>query len=512
MSSVGMEWLPDEIEELIPLRDGLHRFVIGQRPHSYCHRFGFEARGCTPNAVKHALISAIQVRPLFRARVINLGDNTPYLVSLKTKPRVINSIIGQMTVQTVQQLSSILKDEPVHAFSFPLTVRAVIISVQETGKIFLSLTLRHIAFDVISLFPFCSDLDKLLDSPSWIPPQPTPFKMFADLAALYATSPSSRESVNYHLERLRGISRLSTALFPRQRAPGWMIASEGPSHPHLSERESIRRRLWTDWLRQKEEFKFPRHAGIICLPGIQTLKKKYNVHPKVVLKAAVALMNIAITGVDAAIFSAIENGRSWPFISDWMHTMIPLPPIMGVDGPTLEWVLNIVRMPAFSSRTGKGLVKDWLVKLSHEQFDHEKYAHAPWSAILQGLGEEAQVAEDASVRQTVVWDVTLELANLSGEHRRLVPIARYDWADSGLFWNACMLGNSNMYLVATWDTAQMNNIEIHELFDRVADFLRRLCDEASWERSVHDILHEHLEIVRAPLFCTTIPQHDVMQY
>lgn len=69
-----------------------------------------------------------------------------------------------------------------------------------------------------------------------------------------------------------------------------------------------------------------------------------------------------------------------------------------------------------------------------------------------------------------------------------------------------------MYLVATWDTAQMNNIEIHELFDRVADFLRRLCDEASWERSVHDILHEHLEIVRAPLFCTTIPQHDVMQY
>jgi hypothetical protein len=58
---------------------------------------------------------------------------------------------------------------------------------------------------------------------------------------------------------------------------------------------------------------------------------------------------------------------------------------------------------------------------------------------------------------------------------------------SGLFWNAFMIDPVNMYFIASWDTAQMNDGEVDGHCDSLADVLRKLADENNWDKKVGDV-------------------------
>lgn len=58
---------------------------------------------------------------------------------------------------------------------------------------------------------------------------------------------------------------------------------------------------------------------------------------------------------------------------------------------------------------------------------------------------------------------------------------------SGLFWNAFMVDHDNLYFVASWDTAQMNDAEVDACCELLADVMRKLGDEGNWEKSVGDV-------------------------
>ena len=429
LKTIGLSY--EDVEDALPIKEILHRFASGQRPQSYRNRLCYKVSDSSPSQIRGALAAVIRTRPLFRALIARFPDGTPFHLVLKPSDVIFNGLIHETSVETDEECKNLFQDESAAAFSSPLTAHALIISVADTGAMFLRMTLSHAAFDAVSLMPFYSDLDKLLSSPGWSPPPMTPFRLFSDLVSLYATSFPALESVNFHVRRLRGISHLKGSLFPRQKAPGWMISSDELS-PNFRVREEVRRKeIWHDWDGgQKSLFNFPRLAKILRLPGLDALKTRHAIQPQVVVKAAVALMNMAATGEWVAVFNVMEAGRSWPFVPDWMH--MTLPPITGVDGPTLELVLNVVRMPGTLGRSRKAegvSVGTWLSRLADEQQELERHAHAPWGAVLDGLGDEADTARDASFRQTLVWDVSLPLLNMAGNYRKLVPVARYDWAD-----------------------------------------------------------------------------------
>lgn len=58
---------------------------------------------------------------------------------------------------------------------------------------------------------------------------------------------------------------------------------------------------------------------------------------------------------------------------------------------------------------------------------------------------------------------------------------------SGLFWNAFMIDRDNLYFVASWDTTQMNDVEVEGHCDRMADVMRRLGEERNWDRTIGDV-------------------------
>ncbi|KAJ2892510.1 hypothetical protein MKZ38_009694 [Zalerion maritima] len=507
----------DDVEDILPIKSILHRFAAGQRFQSYSNRVGFKMKeGITVSAVRQAVESAISIRQMFRTALIKEANKTAFHIVLRPSETLFNRLVSVVDVKTEEERKDLLEDESPQSFPLPLTAQAVVISVQESGLVYLRMTLNHTVFDAVSLMPFYMDLDKLLNCPDWKPPAMIPFKLFSDLLSMYSTSLPAIDSAAFHVKRLRGISHHASSLFPKQKAPGWMISSDSTS-PHFAARESVRKSIWSDWESSKEEFRFPRFGKIINLPALLSLQDSHDIKAPILMKAAVALLNMAVTGEDVALFTMIEHGRSWPFVPDWMQKT--LPHIMSVDGPTLEWVLNMTNLPAGRSRRRKAVtVRQWLGQLAEEQNEIQRHVHAPWEAILEGLGDEAEVAIDATFRQTLVWDVSLPLLNMAGDYKKMVPIGRYDWADryvfpplffldrnitnidltinrSGLLWNACHLDKSNLFLVASWDTAQMNDRQVNSLAEGLADILRRLCNLENLDASVTDLLDQHLSHV-----------------
>lgn len=50
-----------------------------------------------------------------------------------------------------------------------------------------------------------------------------------------------------------------------------------------------------------------------------------------------------------------------------------------------------------------------------------------------------------------------------------------------------MIDQDNLYFVASWDTAQMNDAEVEECCDLLADVMRKLGDERNWAKMVGDV-------------------------
>lgn len=50
-----------------------------------------------------------------------------------------------------------------------------------------------------------------------------------------------------------------------------------------------------------------------------------------------------------------------------------------------------------------------------------------------------------------------------------------------------MVDKENMYFIASWDTAQMNDGDVGECCDCLADVMRKLGDERNWERKIGDV-------------------------
>lgn len=50
-----------------------------------------------------------------------------------------------------------------------------------------------------------------------------------------------------------------------------------------------------------------------------------------------------------------------------------------------------------------------------------------------------------------------------------------------------MIDNSNMFIVASWDTAQLNETEVESYCDGVADVLRKLSNMENWDKTVREV-------------------------
>uniref|UniRef100_A0A8H7NP77 AMP-dependent synthetase/ligase domain-containing protein n=1 Tax=Bionectria ochroleuca TaxID=29856 RepID=A0A8H7NP77_BIOOC len=467
------------VEDMIPIKESLHRTVIGQRPQSYHVRMVFRATRSEPQHVRQSLERCVAHRPMMRTILLDSYGFKPSHIVIKASRELLHHLIHDVEVETEAEAQERWSDDSYETHSSHFMLQGHVISVRQSSVVFLSVLFSHSIIDALSLWPFHRDLEYVLSDINAKLSPSTPFRLFSDLFSQYEDSEPARQAVLFHTRKLRGISRLQDALWPPQRAPGWMISNDAGSH-RARERALVRAQVWEgDWEANANSFRYPRQARIVCLPHLAELQRTHGIQPSLFAKAAVVLFNTRQTGASHAIFNTWESGRTWPFVPQWMHNM--LPPAMSIDGPTASWLL---RMATVSKNE---TLLDFLGRFASECDEETRYDHVPWQKVIEELRDEGAVADAASYRQSFVWDVTLGLGSskeFRNDSRLLEFVSRLDWGDCGFFWNMFMIDSQNLYFVASWDTAQMNDIEVEDFCECMADTMRKMAKPDNWNKTI----------------------------
>ncbi|EHK23348.1 uncharacterized protein TRIVIDRAFT_37084 [Trichoderma virens Gv29-8] len=467
-----------DVEDVIPIRGSMYRTIVGQRPQSYRIRLAFRIRDATISQIYNGLFRWIASRPLLRTVLLGT-QGLLYHTVVRHSQHLFQKLVSEVEVRTEKEAKEVYEDSSEDTHSLMFMFSAIIIKIKETGQYLLRITYSHSIADALTLLPWHRDLDRLIHNSSIIIPAQTPYRLFADLLTEYQDSLPAQRAVSFHVQRLRGISRYKSALWPKQLSPGMMIGNDRSSF-YAAEREAVRDQIWKgEWQAKADEFQFPRRSRIVRLPNMAKMRNLYNLEPVLFTKCALTLFNVLQTKSSVALFTSWESARSWPFVPEWIANS--LPPAMSIDGPTVEWILNM-----FEIKREETLI-DLIQRMVLEQEQIRRHEHAPWEKVVQELREEGSVAIDASFRQSFVWDVSMGVAASRGfrsDFETLEPVAR------GLFWNAFMVNGDNLFFIASWDTAQLNAEQVDGYCDGLADVMRRLANEENWGRKIGDVFFE----------------------
>ncbi|KAM0226425.1 hypothetical protein ACHAPA_002806 [Fusarium lateritium] len=473
---------PSSIEDVLPIRPSLHRTAIGPRPQSYHSRMAFRVCNVAQHQILRALQKALASRPMLRTIVFPAVNRIPFHAVLSSSPALVGQLVREVEVDTEDNAMALFKEDSAQSHSSPFMFQVDVVRTMADSQLFLCFTLNHSVFDALSITQWYQELDHWISDINTDIPALTPYRMFSDLFNQYEESQHAKKSVAFHVGKLRGISRFNRALWPPQKAPGMMICND-ESSPYAKERRAVRSRVWDgEWETQAHDFQYPRSGRVVALSGLSKLQESHNVHQSVFTKSAIILFNVLQTGSSHAMLSVWESGRSWPFIPEWMDKL--LPPAMSIDGPTVQWILNMVEV--IRNET----IIEFLQRMMSEDENTKQHVHVPWNKVVQDLSDEGPAALDASFRQAFVWDLSLAMNALNGakmNYANLEPIARYDWPDCGFIWQAFMLDSVNLYFIASWDTAQMNATEVDGHCDALSDVMRKLGDERNWDKNMGDV-------------------------
>lgn len=411
------------VEDTIPIRQSLYRTILGQRPQSYHMRMVFRVHHAGVQQIIRGTERALASHTMLRSILLQNMDGIPEHLVIRTDHQLLDALVSTRHVNSEQEAQECWENHAIKHDSSAFMFYCEVISVQATGNRYLSMRYSHSIIDALSVWPWHQDLDRIIDNVNADCTAQTPYKRFAELFSLYEDSSLAKRAVLFHVRRLRGISRLTRAFWPLQRAPGWMISNDEGSDFGV-ERHRIRKQIWGGkWEENSVLFRFPRVGRVVRLPQIQKLKEQ-GVEASLFAKCAVFIFNILQTGSSHAILNTWESGRSWPFVPSWIEST--LPPAMSIGGPTAQWILNLVQIHDDEP------LMEYFQRMAGEFRDVEHHQHAPWQKILEELRDEAGFAEDASFRQAFVWDISLGLASSGGfrqDMKTLEPVARMDWAD-----------------------------------------------------------------------------------
>ncbi|PHH66486.1 hypothetical protein CDD81_6961 [Ophiocordyceps australis] len=466
------------IQATLPLRSALRRMILGQRPQSFHMRLVFRIPDSTISRVRDALQSGLASRPVLRALACCPPPNDlPFLIIVAHHPQLLNRQIHHATVPTEDEAHEYCIDAPDDK---ALMFVAHIVHVEQTGHIHLCLRYNHAIVDATFLLQWHRHLTQLIrHANDSVPPSPSLYLHWVDLYEQLRHGLAARQAVAFHAARLRGISRLAPQiLWPPQRAPGWMVSSS-PDAPHAEQRSHIRNHVWQGtWHLHASDLRFPRRSRIVRLDALPHLEQHCSITPALLGRSALALFSALQTHQCHAVFTCWESARSWPFVPSWLQHY--LPPAEAVDGPTVARVLNMVQLRRDET------VGQFLTRLTREADEARQHEHADWDAIITELREEGPVAQEASFRQSFVWDVSMGAALTASPqwHQGLEPVSRHDWPDFGLCWNMFRATCDSIFIVASWDTAQMTDDDVDKHCDSLAHVLRLLARQDNWEQKV----------------------------
>ncbi|KAF4990497.1 hypothetical protein FGRMN_8428 [Fusarium graminum] len=312
----------------------------------------------------------------------------------------------------------------------------LLVHVKETDSAAMLIYLHHIVQDASSLRLFFDDLDQSLEDPTTTLNPHTDFRAREESYHSLRYSLAATKAINYNVGRLRDLHNHKDALYPPARLPRQPNAGNPDGLDHMFD-----------------------------APGLLYLKKE---NPKtsaaVVLKAAMALVNVHRTGSSHSIFCNFEAGRDrFPFVPR------SLQPLAGdgfeasdVNGPVMQDVCNLTEM--LRNETARL----FLDRLHDDQTKLTESSHAPLTRVIEDLNALSNNSGDVLVSafntQFMTW-----VPGMLGDYQRIQVDKIAIRCSAGLV-VVTTLGepNATTYMVsARWNVANYSREEteafIHDL-------------------------------------------------
>lgn len=272
-------------------------------------------------------------------------------------------------------------------------------------------------------------------------------------------SPAATTSVNYHVKRLSNLHLHKKALYPPAAVPRQAI-TEDPDGLDYG----------------------------VDAPGLLDLKES---HPKiiaaVVLKAAMALVNVNRTGYTHALFNNFEAVRTrFPFIPASLEALNPETyEAANVNGPVMEGVCNLVEVRG--TETAIALLE----RMQAKQAQLTKHAHAPLRRVIEALNANGSGAGDMMVEthrtQFLTW-----IPGFLGDYERIRVAQIAIRVVAGLVFVAGLGGpTATTYMISMrWDVANFSRQKTQEFVDDVKSALLWLTTNENRDAPVGKFLEE----------------------
>ncbi|KAF7959458.1 hypothetical protein EAE96_001075 [Botrytis aclada] len=469
LQKFGLTW-ENDIEDVLAIKDTFQEFAKGQRPQSYRHRIAFEIKDRNSSQVRAALEKSLLTRPVLRTVLVKVSGVAAVHAVLRPSQSVYDIWISQKSLSHESEIQEYLIDDSDQNFEDRM-FQAIIVDIEGKDTSALILTLNHSVFDALFAYGWYSDLDMFIQNSKATATPGTPFRLFADMYQQYQDSSLALSDVNFHVRRLRGISRFTEALWPPKRAPGWMVGNDRKSKDFIA-RNTKRGNL------NISSQPRPRLARMQDFPDIERLRTQHFIQAPVIVKTAISIFNVIQTGKPHAVFRSFDAGRNWPFLPEWIADR--LPPAMSIDGPTLTWNMNMIQIKP------KETCGELLTRMSEDEKALSSHTHAPWFKILSVLGEdEGPIAKEAAMRQVFNWDLSLKYLDSSvGDYSTLKPLGRMDWPDCGFFWNCGMANSERFCCVVSWDDTQLDINEINGYVSKLLEIIGWITNPKNWNNAV----------------------------
>lgn len=401
LDRLGLSWENDVEDVCVPCSapsdEVLHQGFSGSSQTSL--------RLSTPSAEKlrTALEHSLSNWSILRSVAVEPQEGPPLLVILRCREQCLRQAISSVDeVRDCDALTKIPMSGNHAKGSLPqgLMFRAVIAKAAETKSYGLVILINHAIMDAQSVIMWRNEIEAhLTATPA---PALVPHRIFSETnQQLYGRSVPAQQAVEYHLQRLTGISDLRKALWPpsivsesvmdgSQRSAtssdnnkggdGTKLNREGPQHL-----KAIEDPQWRNL-----------QGKIVCkYPSLPTLRSESGIRASTIAKAAVAIFNCLQTCECHAILNQLQSGRSWPFLHEPLAKLLPSP--WRVAGPTLSVVTDIIKIDWDES------ILQMLQRLQTQQRQLNGHQHVPSGSLLPDMTVHDRVVWQAAFRQSFNW-------------------------------------------------------------------------------------------------------------
>ncbi|KAH8682289.1 hypothetical protein BX600DRAFT_505894 [Xylariales sp. PMI_506] len=375
ISPFGLDW--NDVEDILPAYDFANVMTETRLFDSWSFKMSFLAKADKTKlrAAFEIMFANMRILTSFLVRDEDeLGSPDSLHVTIRQNKKWFDKVIqdgGQ--VKSVHELiPKTLDYKDPAAVPGPLT-QAILYDVEETGTTAAVLYVHHAVVDASMGQMFADDLDRALNSTAPLP-QHVDYKPWTDSYYNLRTSSEARAATKWHTKRLKGLKSHKKALWPPFTMP------TGPS----------------DSLVQHNGEDAVQHSFIAH--EMQNFRRQNpQVTPTIVLKTALALVNMHRTGHSHALFANLEAARTvFPFINKALGAAGQFE-ATDVAGPTIQAVINLIEFKPEET------VLSLLERMQEDQVSLTKYAAAPLREIMNSLGTDGSLVPEVIGHQSFNW-------------------------------------------------------------------------------------------------------------